>query len=124
VIWERAFLSAAVCSLLTASCSAFTSSLLFFLPSSASGAGLRTQLAAQPLQDCCMQLYSGLPAARKGTRRPAGHSSSHMELQLIKAGGNIHLRLHATHCGGGTAKARESLARSNATLPMLMKASW
>ena len=124
MIWERAFLSAAVCSLLTASCSAFTSSSLFFLPSSASGAGLRTQLAAQPPQDCCMQLYSGLPAAREGHADLLATAPSRMELQAIKAGGSIHLRLHATHCGGGTAKPRESLARSNATLPMLMKASW
>ena len=66
MIWERAFLSAAVCSLLTASCSAFSSSSLFFLPSSASGAGLHPQLAAQPPQDCDIQLYSGLTAARNG----------------------------------------------------------
>ena len=34
VIWARAFLRAAVWSLLTASCSALTSSSVFFLPSS------------------------------------------------------------------------------------------
>lgn len=32
-------------------------------------------------------------------------------------------REEMTHCGGGTAKPRLSLARSNSTLPMLMNAS-